>query len=131
MVGNYEIEISGSYANDLYSTTSTLQTNGGRFISQTSQTSASIYGLSAGYYLTRGLGFFFSQRGGSLSFESFNGYQKEQDLTLRLRMGGNGFSQEFWLGYRQMNFLEMEKYSHKREHKLFHHGPPIGNTHRH
>jgi hypothetical protein len=124
--GNYEVEISGSYANDLYATTSTLQTNGGQSISQTSQTTASIYGFSAGYYLTRGLGLFIAERGGSLLFENFNGYQREQDAQIRLRMGGNGFSQEFWLGYRQMDFLEVENTPTKQNINFTTTGPLLG-----
>ncbi|MCC6277192.1 MAG: hypothetical protein IT289_04675 [Oligoflexia bacterium] len=107
--GNYELEFSTSYVDDLYTTTSSRQTAGASRISQQSSAISQFYGFSAGYYLFQSLGFYFSTRTGRTSVENYGDLSQETDLTLRLRFGSKGFNQEFWFGYRIMDIIAVEK----------------------
>ena len=106
--GNYELEASLAYLNDVYLTNSSLQNLSPTQINQQSTSYGMQYGLSGGYYVFRSLGFFISIKEAPLSLENASTTQNELDGTLRLRYGANGFFQEFWFGYRKMDILEAE-----------------------
>ena len=106
--GNYELELNSSYGTDTYLTNSSLQTYLPGQINQQSFSAGMHYGLSAGYYVFRSLGFFVSAREFPGTIENLGVNQKELDGQLRLRYGANGFFQEFWFGYRQMDIIEAE-----------------------
>jgi hypothetical protein len=106
--GNYELELNMSYGRDVYNTNSSLQVQNPQQINQTSMAYGGHYGLSLGYYVFRGFGFFVSAREAPIATETLNTTQKELDAQMRFRFGANGFFQEFWFGYRQMDIIEAE-----------------------
>jgi hypothetical protein len=106
--GNYELEVSTAYVTDVYQTNSSLQIQTPTQTQQQSTASGMRYGFSLGYYVFRSLGFFVSAQEGGLSLENTNSGPNEIDGTLRLRYGANGFFQEFWFGYREMDIMEAE-----------------------
>jgi len=106
--GNYELELNTSYSNDVYLTNSSLQIQTPQQVGQQSSSYGMHYGLSLGYYIFRGFGFFVSAREAPLLTENLNTAQKELDGQMRFRYGANGFFQEFWFGYRQMDIIEAE-----------------------
>jgi hypothetical protein len=106
--GNYELEFSMSYADELYTTTSARQTLGLTQVSQQTQSSGMFVGFLGGYYVFESLGFFISQRTAKMSVENFSDLLSETDFQLRCRFGSRGFSQEFILGYRMMDLIEAE-----------------------
>jgi len=106
--GNYELELNMSYGYGSYQTDSSLQTFSVAQIHQKSYGAGMRYGLSAGYYVFRSMGFFISAREGSETIENLSPVEKELDGQVRFRFGANGFFQEFWFGYRQMDIVEAE-----------------------
>jgi len=124
--GNYELELNMSYGSDLYQTNSSLQTLTPTQIGQQSTASGMHYGLSLGYYVFRSLGFFVAARESSYSTENLTSQQTELDGQMRLRFGANGFFQEFWFGYRQMDILEAENNPTSKAMDLSTTGPLFG-----
>ncbi len=124
--GNYELELNMSYGRDVYNTNSSLQVQTPQQINQTSLAYGMHYGLSLGYYVFRGFGFFVAAREAPMATETLNTTQKELDAQMRFRFGANGFFQEFWFGYRQMDIIEAENTPTSQAFDLATTGPLFG-----
>ena len=106
--GNYELEFSVSPTGDLYTTSSQRQTGSTPPIAQQSSSTGTFVGFLGGYWFLENLGAYLSTRTGTFGVENLTGALQETDLSLRLRFGSKGFTQEFWLGYRIMDVIEAE-----------------------